>query len=254
MVESLKPCPFCNARMERKIDAMKLPYWHHASPTDNCPAGGLWFHETDADAIAAWNRRPASEPVGVETVGIKALVWKDMSYKGVEEWLAHHPFGNFTVQEGDYTLPFVGKPVIHGPSNFATADEAKAALEDDYKKRIRSALVSAVPAVAAEPAAWQARESWWHDEDESWSHWEDDWEDWPLDKPRLEREDGICRQFRPLYAVPASAVSERERRLETLLTEARDKGLMYWEPNTLRGDERKADMLARIDAALSETP
>lgn len=35
-----------------------------------------------------------------------------------------------------------------------------------------------------------------------------------------------------------------------LLEEAREKGLIYWEPRTQRGHERKADMLARIDAFL----
>ncbi|WP_029002802.1 hypothetical protein [Azorhizobium doebereinerae] len=38
--------------------------------------------------------------------------------------------------------------------------------------------------------------------------------------------------------------------LRDLLHEIRRNGLIYWEPNTTRGRERKADMLARIDAAL----
>jgi hypothetical protein len=45
--------------------------------------------------------------------------------------------------------------------------------------------------------------------------------------------------------------SQRElREALALLTEARDKGLIYWEPNTRRGEERKAEMLDRIDAAI----
>jgi len=40
--------------------------------------------------------------------------------------------------------------------------------------------------------------------------------------------------------------------LRKLLTEVRDRGLIYWEPNTARGRETKADMVARIDAALAD--
>ncbi len=39
---------------------------------------------------------------------------------------------------------------------------------------------------------------------------------------------------------------------KALLREARDKGLIYWEPNTERGYIAKAQMIARIDAALGQ--
>ena len=39
--------------------------------------------------------------------------------------------------------------------------------------------------------------------------------------------------------------------LAELLHEVRDSGLIYWEPQTTRGAMAKADMIARIDAALS---
>jgi hypothetical protein len=42
--------------------------------------------------------------------------------------------------------------------------------------------------------------------------------------------------------------------VEALLREVRDKGLIYWEPQTQRGTVAKADMLRRIDAALTPTP
>ena len=47
-----------------------------------------------------------------------------------------------------------------------------------------------------------------------------------------------------------AAAEARIATLTALLMEARGRGLIYWEPNTFRGHERKADMLARIDAAL----
>lgn len=36
-----------------------------------------------------------------------------------------------------------------------------------------------------------------------------------------------------------------------LLREVKEKGLIYWEPNTTRGHERKAEMISRIDLALA---
>lgn len=51
---------------------------------------------------------------------------------------------------------------------------------------------------------------------------------------------------------------ERQRRteakaecMEAVLRDAKDNGLIYWEPNTERGSVQKALMLARIDAALA---
>lgn len=38
------------------------------------------------------------------------------------------------------------------------------------------------------------------------------------------------------------------REMYDALIDARDNGLIYWEPNTTRGREQKALMLARIDA------
>jgi len=40
-------------------------------------------------------------------------------------------------------------------------------------------------------------------------------------------------------------------KLRELLEEVRDRGLIYWEPNTPRGFDTKIAMLARISAALA---
>ena len=42
-------------------------------------------------------------------------------------------------------------------------------------------------------------------------------------------------------------------RLREMLIEVRDRGLVYWEPNTSRGHVSKAQMLADIDRVLEET-
>jgi hypothetical protein len=52
----------------------------------------------------------------------------------------------------------------------------------------------------------------------------------------------------------APAPTPAREGVEALLREVRDKGLIYWEPQTQRGTVAKADMLRRIDAALTPTP
>ena len=49
-------------------------------------------------------------------------------------------------------------------------------------------------------------------------------------------------------------IADLKRRVEELtfaLLDARANGLIYWEPQTVRGHREKAAMLARIDALLS---
>lgn len=42
-------------------------------------------------------------------------------------------------------------------------------------------------------------------------------------------------------------------RLRAMLIEVRDRGLIYWEPNTSRGVVSRAQMFADIDKVLEET-
>lgn len=53
--------------------------------------------------------------------------------------------------------------------------------------------------------------------------------------------------------IPESADATVEA-LRALLTEVRDEGLIYWEPNTSRGAFNKSMMIAKIDDALAHTP
>ncbi len=57
-------------------------------------------------------------------------------------------------------------------------------------------------------------------------------------------------------AASAALAAEKARGdgLAKALRDAKDNGLIYWEPNTERGSVQKALMLARIDAALSVQP
>lgn len=53
------------------------------------------------------------------------------------------------------------------------------------------------------------------------------------------------------YDVCICALEAERDGLRTALIDARDNGLIYWEPNTSRGHVSKAEMIQRIDAALS---
>lgn len=55
------------------------------------------------------------------------------------------------------------------------------------------------------------------------------------------------------FSQAPSPVQKRVEELEAMLREVRDNGLIYWEPNTARGDVRKAEMMARIGALLSDS-
>ena len=88
---TLKPCPFCGSPGELEHGNDHHGNWfnlgcsdHWGKRTDGlgCKAGRLWYTETDtpeADAIAAWNTRPAPSPSDVETEALlldydKALI------------------------------------------------------------------------------------------------------------------------------------------------------------------------------------
>lgn len=58
---------------------------------------------------------------------------------------------------------------------------------------------------------------------------------------------GTLRGDRPANARAIAALPD----VLEALRDARDNGLIYWEPQSARGVEQKALMLARIDAALA---
>jgi hypothetical protein len=72
----LKRCPFCNAEMEQHD---KYPNeYRHALTGRRCLIGGMIIYLTDAEAVAAWNRRsPVSRKVKVTSWAL---------YKGGELW------------------------------------------------------------------------------------------------------------------------------------------------------------------------
>lgn len=88
--------------------------------------------------------------------------------------------------------------------------------------------------------------------------WEKYGDDDPYDCDRI-RKNGIWNDhiavqagvevYREFYRAPSEPVAVTEA-----LIDARDNGLIYWEPNTERGHQQKALMLGRIEAALANAP
>lgn len=73
---------------------------------------------------------------------VKPLEWRDHSYKDVPEFLAHHPFGRYTIKREDAgsEWPWVVRPFLTAGSNFRTLADAKSEAEADYIGRVLSAL------------------------------------------------------------------------------------------------------------------
>lgn len=108
----------------------------------------IGWTETFASAFStASTASPATQPGDVlHGVKVKPLKWQHFDVLGnePEQWFANDTsFGgaSFTATfDKDCELPWVARPFPPGPSNYATADEAKAALETAREARILSAL------------------------------------------------------------------------------------------------------------------
>ena len=97
-------------------------------------------------AVSEGDRGHGAPVTSGAEVAVKQIDWRDMTYKGVEEWVGHCALSqSFTIKdEGEDRLPyrFTVRPFLSGVTSFPTADEAKAAAQSDFETRIRSALVS----------------------------------------------------------------------------------------------------------------
>lgn len=116
--------------------------WLSAPDIDN--EHDVWFD--DCEGGTKYIRADLASPVPADAGEpcVKALEWRDLSYKALD-MVASHPFcGEYHVtEEREHEWPFVVRPFLTSQSNYQTFDEAKAACEADYEARIRSALVPA---------------------------------------------------------------------------------------------------------------
>ena len=122
---ALLPCPFCGCRMVDNFG------WIRHIMQNTCPIENLSWPMEQADI---WNRRAA---MGEREVRVKPLEWvEDDPEPGAPVWWESKSLvGKYTVTAGQWWL--VGKT----PASQHGLDEAaKAAAQEDYERRIRSAL------------------------------------------------------------------------------------------------------------------
>lgn len=153
--ETLQPCPFCGGkgRTDRTGPTASALLWRAGCADNACiGAGTRWVPhgwDTEAEAIAAWNRRPA--PTEAVTVGVKALEWSELTSPREDgpgepngNWEAETPFGFYQVEMvADYATVWglsFGPEEEYIGGDRASPDEAKAAAQADYTARIMSAI------------------------------------------------------------------------------------------------------------------
>ncbi|QJD54364.1 hypothetical protein [Aminobacter phage Erebus] len=129
------PAPAGEPGIKALREAVDAPdrIWLSAADSDN--EHNVWF---DPDEGGTEYVRADLAPV---YPAVKALKWRDLSYKALD-MVASHPFGGeyHVTEEGEHQWPFVVRPFLTPQSNYQTLREAKTACEADYERRIRSAL------------------------------------------------------------------------------------------------------------------
>lgn len=160
----LLACPFCGSAPQWEendaVDARSWgPEYRIACRNAACFGPVTSNYGNRPDAIAAWNRRASLSPAGgVQGVRVKALEWsgpgRRYAYKSAffMNWTAASVLGTMTVRYKEHNPdapPGYGTPpydphyeVGDRTGKFNTLDEAKAAAQADYEKRILSALSS----------------------------------------------------------------------------------------------------------------
>ena len=104
--------------------------------------------------VAAKRILQAVQPVPV--VKIKPLEWRDhRGHTFPDTWTALTPCGVFEIEErsaGDSPAYFATGPMYAFIADKDSLEEAKAAAQADYERRIRSALTATPPASEKDPA------------------------------------------------------------------------------------------------------
>ena len=147
--EALLPCPFCGEKPRLYVDRG----CEIACVNGKCGAEPTVWQGTEAEAIAAWNRRAALPKV-------KPLVWEPSAIN--KPWhSAKAPWGWYYAQWDDETQAWfaslemgeVEAPIILSPSDVPSIDAVKAAAQADYEARILAALEPAPTAAGDREAA-----------------------------------------------------------------------------------------------------
>jgi hypothetical protein len=95
--------------------------------------------------LAALSQNPGTSNTSGEAVGVrvKPLRWLDVGTPSELDLIAHTPFDTFQISRDDTCeWPIVLRPFITSQSNYQTVEEAKAAAEAEFERRILSTLAS----------------------------------------------------------------------------------------------------------------
>ncbi len=139
-VPDLKPCPFCGGEARKWQDPSHSAAWFIGCDDGYSDCfGSIHWAETEAEAIAAWNRRAA---LPARWVGVKPLVWEP-SVIGKPWHSAKAPWGWYYAQWDDETQAW-----------FASLEMGEveapilSALEPDHARETRDAQMRAEGRVA----------------------------------------------------------------------------------------------------------
>lgn len=143
---ALLRCPFCGGYAVFAQSAIPREYATRIKcefcGTEKFGRDGYSQHAAKAEAIDAWNRRPSPSRV---TDGVKPLEWR----KSKADWYSDSVVGQYAVGYIGAKVWAMLRLVEDGQDNdkhlsgHTTVDAAKAAAQEDYNTRIRSALTSA---------------------------------------------------------------------------------------------------------------
>lgn len=133
-------------------EKLAIMLWHRFAPEHHLEWEGE-THKAEYRLVArdALPMLAAAPPPPAQAVPdgwrpkVRPIDWRDMTYKGVEEWIGHCALSqSFTIKDagGSPEYRFVVRPFLSGATSFPSADAAKDAAQADYEARILSALVT----------------------------------------------------------------------------------------------------------------
>ncbi len=125
MADNLKPCPFCGEPAWKTYDhAHSTGFWINCQHKEPCQIDEAWWGKTEDEAVTAWNTRAKPK--------VMQLYWSgDFGHTGLGHY---YHIGKENVLKRHETSNETGIGV------FETRDEAKAAAQADYERRVLECL------------------------------------------------------------------------------------------------------------------
>lgn len=136
-IETLKPCPFCSG--PAAICNREMAGCTYIACDDcgaSCEDGSLEI------AAARWNRRALDSPIGEQGVGVRALEWWSTDNGDIiaDSIVGRYRLGKVTANSNYRLETPSGLVEKFAPDYYWPENEAKAAAQADFTRRILSAL------------------------------------------------------------------------------------------------------------------